>query len=270
MRKTTNYLKNIFSELGFSEESGVFYYEALKLGKATVQDISRASNLPRSSCYDILDRLKREGFVSTISEKGTTYVVAEQPDMLAARLKKIQEKKKEALKNFEEISNHLSILGKRRGGDQPDVRLYEGFESMKKVLLDVLKECDKKGLEMVNVCQGEADKFAGLSRDPDYLKEYIAIRNKMKIKERAIMEDVKSAREYKERYETRNYQMLLSPQLSRKDTAHIDKIVFGDTLLILNFEKDYAVVIKDRYIAENEKISFEVMWNALMQGSYKY
>ncbi|MBU0976675.1 MAG: helix-turn-helix domain-containing protein [Patescibacteria group bacterium] len=270
MRKTTNYLKNIFKELGFSEESGVFYYEALKLGKATVQEIARASLLPRSSCYDILDRLKREGFISTISEEGTTYVVAEQPDMITDKLKNLKAKKQEALENLKEISNHLNILGSRSESDKPDVRLYEGFESMKKVLLDVLKECNEKGLEMVNVCQGEADKFSGLSRDPDYLKEYIRLRNKMKIKERAIMEDVKSAREYKKQYEAKDYQILLSPQLSRKDTAHIDKIVFGDTLIILNFEKDYVIVIKDKYIAENEKISFSVLWNALKKGVYKY
>lgn len=268
MSKYDDHLKTIFCELGVSDKSARVYYEALKMGKATVQEIAKNTGVPRSSCYDILDRLKRAGFVSTVKEKGTTYIIAEGPDVVKKKLEDLRDGKSRALDLYEEISNHLNILGKRSYGKQPDVRLYEGFEGMKKVLFDMLKEW--KGEEMLNICQGEADKFVGLSRDPEYLKDYIKESEKYRIKERAILEDMKSAREYKKKYEASDYRILLSPQLSNPNTAHIDKYIVKDYVIILNFEKDYAVVIHDPYIAENERISFNVLWNALKKGVYKY
>ena len=268
MSKYDDYLKIIFNELGFSDESASVYYETLKMGKASVQEIARKAQVPRSSCYDILDRLKRSGLISSVKEEGKTFIIAEDPNLIRSKLEKLRENKSKALSNFLEISNHLDILGGRRSGKQPDVRLYEGFDSMKKVLFDMLKEGKDK--EMLNICQGEADKFVGLSRDPQYLKDYIKESEKYRVKERAILEDMKSAREYKKKNESDNYEILLSPQLSNPNTAHIDKYIFGDYVIILNFEKDYAVVIHDLYIAENERISFNVLWNALKEGAYKY
>jgi sugar-specific transcriptional regulator TrmB len=251
----------IFSQLNLSEESARIYYESLKLGKATVAEIARNADLARSSCYDILDRLKRIGFISTTKDKSTTYIIAENPELISQLLSKKKDNIKKAFNLYYDISNHLNILGKREKGGKVDIRIFKGFVSMKNLLFEMLRKY--KSEEFLNICQGEADKFAGLSRDPKYLRDYYNERNKFKIKERAILEDMKSAREFKEIYETKNYKILLSPQISNPNTAHIDKYIIKDTVFIFNFESDYAVIIKDKYFAENERITFNALWETL-------
>ena len=172
MKKYVDNLKKIFRELDFTDEAAYVYYEALKLGKATVQEISSNAGVPRSSCYDILDRLKRFGLISSIKEEGKTLIVAEDPELIYKKIWDTIDSKNEALRLYKDISKHLSILGFQKTGDQIDVRLYKGVESMKKVLFDLIKR-SKKEQELLNICQGAADKFAGLSRDPGYLKEFV-------------------------------------------------------------------------------------------------
>jgi sugar-specific transcriptional regulator TrmB len=265
MGKYSTDLKLIFSQLNLSEESAKIYYESLKLGKATVAEIARNAGLARSSCYDILDRLKRTGFISTTKDKNTTYIIAENPELISQLLSKKKDSIKKAFNLYYDISNHLNILGKREKSGKVDVRIFKGFISMKNLLFEMLNKY--KSEEFLNICQGEADKFAGLSRDPKYLKEYIHERNKFKIKERAILEDMKSAREFKKIYESKDFQIILSPQLSNQNTAHIDKFIIKDIVFIFNFEGDYAVVIKDKYIAENERITFNALWKTLKKNN---
>lgn len=268
MSKNLEALVDIFKELDLSDESASVYYEALKLNKTTVLEISRNTGLPRSSCYDILDRLKRIGLISTIHEDEKSYIIAETPEIIRTKLIKDRESNINALKLFEDVSSHLQVLRNQKSGKKIDVRVYEGFEAMRKILFEMLREY--KGKELLNICQGQADKFAGLSRDPEYLKDFIREKDKYEILERAILEDMQSTREFVKQYKSSNFKFLLSPQLSSNNTAHIDKYITKNRVYIFNFEKDYAVVILDEFIAENEKISFNVLWNALKAGKYRY
>ena len=50
---------------GLSEKEANTYLICLKTGEATANRISELSNYPRSTTYDILERLKNLGLVST-------------------------------------------------------------------------------------------------------------------------------------------------------------------------------------------------------------
>jgi hypothetical protein len=122
----------------------------------------------------------------------------------------------------------------------------------------------------LNLCQGYSKKHAGLIEDPEYIKEAVSLIRKYDIQAKEIIEDMQSARQYQEKMKDTKVEILLAPQVRSKETTHIDKYIWKDKIVFLNSEINYAVLIEDKYIAENERLSFNVLWNTLKDGHYKY
>lgn len=249
------------------EKNSQVYLASLELGTATIAQIAKKAGLPRSSTYLIIDELEEKGLISKTNIGSKSYIVAEPPENFQKLLTSQQGTIKEVEKEFAEKLPEFQALYKGTT-QKAKIRYYEGFEAMKNLLLQVLDECKDK--EYLNICQGYTDKEAGLSRDPEYIQQYLNKKRQQKVRSREIIEDMKSAREYQDEFNCEEMQIFLSPQIKHKDTAHIDKYIWGDKVCIFNNQKDYAVLIEDHHFAENERISFNVLWNALKKGVYEY
>jgi hypothetical protein len=129
---------------------------------------------------------------------------------------------------------------------------------------------ESKDSTYMNLCQGYSKKHAGIIDDPDYIKEAIKLIKEYNVTGKEILEDMTSARQYKKSMKNTSVEILLAPQLSDNNTAHIDKYIWADNVAFLNSENNYAVLTQDKFIAENERISFRVMWNALKKDCYIY
>lgn len=262
----TDTLKSILDE----NETKV-YIAALEIGTATTAQIAKKAELPRSSCYLILDELEKKGLISRTTKNKKSFVVAEPPEKLVSH---IDSKRKKLRQTREEVQEQLPELQAiyNKSTLKPKVRYYEGFESMKNLYFQILDECKDEATEYLATCQGDPDKSAGLSRDPEYIQLFIKRLKKEKIRSREILEDMKSNRVYKERHESPTQQILLAPQIKSEPnkTAHFDKFIWNDKVCIFNNQKDWAILIEDPFFAENERISFNVLWNALESGVYKY
>jgi sugar-specific transcriptional regulator TrmB len=253
-----------FTNLGLTDQHSLLYFSLLELGKATYMDLAKKTGIPRSSCYEYIPDLVKLGLVSEVVEGKKRFLIAESPEKLFVLLKEKGSNINNDIKKFEgELPSLLSQFNSIT--DRPSVKFYKGVEGIKTIFDDTLKEKE----EMLVLCQGDRPDLRD-KEDPKYLADYIKEFKKNKCKSREIIEDRGTAREYLKKYGDEDQKIKLSPPLKRDDMTHIDKIVYGNKVAIIAFDEERAVLIEDKYMALNERVTFDVLWNALEGKHYNY
>jgi sugar-specific transcriptional regulator TrmB len=121
-----------FQNFGFDEKEAKVYYALLKSKASSATQISYDTDIDRTLCYQILDRLLAKGIISESYIEGKKIFVAQNPDKLLSKLKNdidVFESKKEELK---EIYNKKPNTTK--------VEILFGKNSLKNMLDDILNE----------------------------------------------------------------------------------------------------------------------------------
>jgi sugar-specific transcriptional regulator TrmB len=249
------------------EKEAKTYLTALELGTPTISRLATKTGIPRSTTYLVLEDLEKMGLTTRSQKDGNTQVVPARPKQVEQILSNQIEELTTRRSKLQKIIPDLQALH-RKSGKKPKVQYFEGLANTRKLLLDMIDE--SKDSQYLNLCQGYSQKHAGLLADPEYLQESINKVKQYDIQAREIIENMKSAREYKDKMKDTNVEILLAPQIKNPKTTHIDKYIWQNKVAILNSEIDYAVLIEDKFIAENERISFNVLWNALKNGTYQY
>jgi sugar-specific transcriptional regulator TrmB len=243
------------------------YLATLELGTPTISRLSKKTGIPRSTTYLIIDDLEESGLISRTTHKGKSKVIPADPETVKNILEKDIRNLKHLKTEFELKLPELRAL-QVKSHNKPKVQYFEGKENIRNLLLTIVEE--SKNSEYLNLCQGYTQKHAGLAQDPDYLKEAIRLVKKHQVSGKEILEDMKAAREHKKNMQNTNVEVQLAPPIKDKDTTHIDKYIWKEKVAFINSEIDYAVMIEDKFIAENERLSFNVLWNALKKDGYKY
>ncbi len=249
------------------EKQAKTYLKALELGSPTISRLSKKTGIPRSTTYLILDELEDKGLITRSSQNGKTKIIPASPQSLERIITKRVKDLNQNKLQLEALIPELQALH-ARNTKKPKVQYYEGEDNIRNLLFKMIEE--SKDSIYMNLCQGYSQKHAGLIDDPDYIKEAIKLVKEYNVTGKEILEDMTSARQYKESMKTTSIEILLAPQLNNSETAHIDKYIWADNVAFLNSENNYAVLIQDQFIAENERISFNVMWNALKNDCYTY
>jgi len=231
---------------GLSLKESNVWLACLELGQSTAYDISMKTRLPRTLVYDILERLIDLTLVSVTIKDNKKYFKATSPKRLIEILKDKEQ-------SIQKVMPILENLQKVEGTKIPEVEIYEGKEGMKAILEDILKSNVKEFLRYGS---------ARVSFDilPIFMEKWTKERIKLKIRARYIYDDTKEAREkikvHKEALKLVQYRFL--PTQLESPTAiliYSDKIVFS-----LWTKELFAVLIKSKELAENQKKYFEKLW----------
>src|SRR5258706_3341854 len=87
---STENLINSFILLGLGREHAVVYLNSLELGPSPASTIAKTSGLPRSSTYDILAVLIKEGLLSAIENETKKIFTANSPEIILDLIKSRQ------------------------------------------------------------------------------------------------------------------------------------------------------------------------------------
>lgn len=120
------------SALGLSRKETAVYLATLELGSALVQDIAASARMNRTSVYDTLDALEREGFVSHTITSGKKYYQATRPRALFGILKEKENLLKDAMGELEALEG--SFVKK------PSIEIFTGKKGIKTLFEYVLRE----------------------------------------------------------------------------------------------------------------------------------
>lgn len=238
-------LSQVLENYGLGAKESQVYLATLSLGTCPVQKISKLANLPRSTCYEILDALKRKGLVSTFQKKQVRYFSAEDPHTLISLAQDKAHMVEQVLPEF------MALYATTKS--RPAVRFYEGKEVAKLVFREIASEAQE------NIGYSSADDI--LEYMGEELTAFIKVRKKKKIASKIIMSDTPKARAMQARDIQELREIRLTPPVYRHNTLIL---IWGTKVAILLLKEQLsAFIIESQELAQFHKTMFELVWQTL-------
>ena len=123
-------IEEALGRIGIGDKRARFYLASLELGEAPVQKVADRAGISRTTAYDVLARLTRDGLVSRVEKGGRLHIAAEDPGRLLAVL---DDRRRMLEGVLPELRSRYS-----RSATRPRIRFYEGRDGVNTVLSDTL------------------------------------------------------------------------------------------------------------------------------------
>jgi len=236
--------------LGLSEKEVEIYLISIKTGETTANRIADLVGLPRSTTYDILEKLRHKGFITTFVKDKKTYFLANNPEILLTTI----EEKKKAIN--EELTNQKQILIKiipqlkkeqNQINKKPVAEVFEGKVSISNILDEIIENADY--IKIIG-SQKNAIKRIGYRTE-----RFRSKRKERGIRVYQILEESKEARKEKENTYTK-IRFLKSIEKSR------DAIfIYNDATVHLILAQELSAIrIKSKEYTQAQEINFNELW----------
>jgi len=249
-----NKVTQFFLNLGFSQEESNIYTTLLKDGPQTVLQLSRNTNINRTTLYRILDKLHSQKLVEEIIEEYKKLYKAVDFHTIDLLVKE-QENRAQFLKTaFPEINALLTSTSSSQPGTK--VVFYRGNDGIRQMAWNTLKA--KK------VCMGytyrEFEEVVGRKFAQDWKEEFV--------NRRLILREIFSDELFKSK--KKGYQPTTYPTSHFKERYISSKIlninhqmdIYNDVIGIYSWHEGevFGVEIYNEKIATMHKQLFEIVW----------
>lgn len=243
------------------------YLKALEIGNPSISELSKTTNIPRSTTYLILDDLEKLGLISRNTLNDKTQIIPSDPNILTKIINNQISKKKSQQIRLNNIIPQLQKLH-LKNIQMPQIKYIEGKANIFNMIFDIFEEVGEK--QYLRICQGYSKQDPGLTDEPNYLKKAL-----QKIEETnpigsEIIPETQSSREYRKKLKNSNIEVLLAPPINTPNKVHIDKYIWLNKLATINYQTYCGIIIEDEFIAKNEKTTFNILRNSLRSNCYKY
>jgi sugar-specific transcriptional regulator TrmB len=242
--------KPLFSALesiGLHENEANLYLASLSMGPSTILKLSRASGMKRTTIYSVVESLKQKGLMS-VEHKGLKKLYTpEDPQKLSAVL---QSKQKQLSSALPELSSLFNLKG-----DEATIKYYEGLEGIKTVYESLIQDI-KPGEKYMVI----SDQEKWLSLDSKYFQDFLERRAKLNIDIRMLLQDSKTAQEFKKFQKNFNLQLKILPSRTSLVTNLVitpQKVVIHQLINPLS-----AIVIENKSTIQMHQQLFEIIWGA--------
>ena len=237
-------------ELGLSEKEAEMYLLTIKTGETTANRLADLGGLARSTTYDILEKLRHQGFITTFVRDKKTYFLANNPEIL---LTTIEEKEKALHEEFKHKRESLKKLipqlkdTQNQINNKPVAEIFEGKVSVSKVLDEIAQTT---GDVKIIGNQDNAITRIGYRTDKFRLK-----RKEHGIKVHQILEDSAEAR--KEKSDAYTAVKFLKSIKDSKDAI----FMYGDTTVHLILAQEVSAIrIQSKEYTKAQEINFDELW----------
>lgn len=224
---------------GLSDKEANVFLICLKTGQATANRIAELANLARSTTYDILDRLKSLGLISTCVIDNKTQFIANNPEVLLTSLNERKNTIEKVLPSLKEIYKKLE--------DKPAAEVFQGKIAIIKIFDEILDNA--KELKVIG-SQGNALEKIGYHPEKFRTKR---LENKIKIKQ--LLEISQESKKIKNDKYT-EVKFLKSLNESKEGIFIFDDYVYH---IIFQYEIS-AIKIISKDHAQTMEIMFDELW----------
>lgn len=232
------------SSLGIDGKLYQAYMAALELGEAPVYKVAQKAGLGRTTAYDLLDRLEKEGLINIVDIDNKKHVLAKDPVVIMQQIELRRQVMGDLLPQLRSIYN--------RSKSKPNIRFYEGEEGIKTVLWDTLT-CRSKNLRGI-LAMDELSVTPGI----DIYDNYINERLKKNIKLRVLRSPMKDTRDIWPASKHDDRELRYAPQnilLSMTTYIYDDKVAF-----ISSLKENYGMIFQSEELAQLHANLFEGIW----------
>ena len=226
-------------DYGLSDKEAKVYLISLQTGQVTANRIAELASLARSTTYDILDRLKNLGLISTIIVDNKTNFNANNPDVLLTSLDEKKQSMKKILPSLKEIYQKID--------DKPSAEVFQGKIAIIKIFDEILDNA--RDLKVIG-SQGNALERIGYHPEKFQLKRKL---NKIKIKQ--ILEISDEAKSIK------NDKLTEVRFLKSLNDSKEGIFIFEDYVYHIIFQYEIsAIKIKSKDHTKAMEIIFDDLW----------
>jgi len=248
------------NELGFSPKEIIIYLALLELETATASDLSKKTEINRTSCYDLLAGLIKKGVISKISKKQKTYFHVNDPRKLLSYLdreeqeaiNKIKQKKNKLNEAMPEL---MSVFNP--SPTKPKVEFYEGAKGMREAYEDTLN-----AKEVYYAYANIETMHQGL---PGFFPDYYDRRVKAGIVGKGIFpKNEATLKQLENNKEELRESIVLGDETK---TFSPEVIIYNNKMLLSSWKEKISVVIESKELADLQKLIFEQLWEKLQHDS---
>lgn len=230
---------------GFDEKEVKVYLAGLEIGTASVLELSRRTNLPRTTLYPILERLEHQGVFKVGKEKNTTVYIAEHPEVLNTKLEERTQLFASTLPSLSAIRSSVS--------DGPGVTFYEGSEGFKRIWKSIISSGVKE-YRLITSGTGLLEYV----KEPYLVNRVITERLKNKILSKQLIRDSRDARKIvqKDKNELRE-----SRFLPKDIFLPCSVLIFADQVAFFTTRKENTMILlASGDVALTYKTLFDLIW----------
>lgn len=245
------FLKQTLENIGLEPKEVALYLACLELGEARASDVAQMSKVSRTSCYDVLEALKKKGLLTRFEKRKIQYYRAEDPVILKEKAASLSRAMQSAFPELKSLYKKGSIKNK------PKVKFYEGRSGIREMFQNILKE---KNLKHYDIIASQED---WLNVDRKFFNDFRKKRAEKKIFTRLIFRESPEAREHmrKQKEYFGETKILTQGEVPEYSSGIL---IFSDKVIFTAPRKEYvSVLIESREIAEIMKFIFEFMWRSL-------
>lgn len=233
----------VLTNLGLTDKEAKVYLALLEAGTTVVSQIGKTAKINRVTTYDILEKLKEKGLVSSFTKAKIKYFSATDPEVVAS--------------NFEQRSKSLSSslpdLKRLQGTtSHPRIQYFEGLDGIKAIYEDTLTS----KTEILNFSNSaEIRKYW-----PTYDKDYVAKRAHKKIHLKGLITDDEAGRKVQSEDKLYNREMHLLPKNKYTFTNEIN--IYDNKVAIISFADELiGMIIESPEIAATQRAIFQMSWD---------
>ncbi len=240
-------VKTLLLEYGLDELEIKLYLYMVGKVQLTAYKISKDTKVHKSTCYDVLERLVKKGFVSKIEKDNkSNYAVNEISEIISAV------KSKESI-----LESLIPRLKKMESKAESKVVTLEGIEGQKQYDYNLFSSA-KEG--KIKYCYIIGNTHSISLSSNIFLEKLIKEFSKMKLNKKI---DIKSI--WAEKY---RMQEIIGLYKKVGDCKFLDVpskvglVITNEHIAYLyTTDKPYVIEIRNTIIAEEMKVYFELMWN---------
>lgn len=241
-------IKPILQKVGLSQKEVDIYLTCLEHGPETITNIARLSGYKRSTLYNIIEKLLRNGFIILIRRSRRTLYDVENPKKLLTSLRARERELEQLMPRLEEIRNTKKEI--------PNVEIYESPEAVKILYDEIYDSFNNKD----EVC------FLTSMRDllknlPEAVDAYLAkIESQANYKIRELIFNDEDGRHYVKLLKDKGvfHQIRL---LSSDFLLYNDLVIYGAKVVIFSYKnRIIATRFDNQEIAITMKTLFEWAW----------
>ncbi len=237
--------KDLMKSLSLTEAQASVYLAALELGQASIQQLARKSGVKRTSIYNFIDELMERHLVIELRKHKRNVYSAVHPD-------KLLEIEQDRLKELNSLLPELMAI-QNSTPNKPRVTFHEGFEAVKEIYADFIKE----GKPILAWSEfNESYKATGT-----LFEDQAERRAKQNIPVRWITTDSPEAREFAKK-DTR---LLRETKFVTSELFKTKIVIYGNKVALLSYRGNppFVVHIEDADIANTLRGAWEELWKRL-------
>ena len=176
-------LEKYLQDIGLTTNEAVIYLALLQVDGTTALELSKKTNINRSTVYVTIESLSKKGLVSETTIGKKTQFQAESPERLETYVERRKVELTEQAHRLKDILPEIKSI-QRGFGERPVVKYFEGKEGILSMLEEVFGPDDGKAGEVIHVVYPE-EKLRGVFTTAEREK-YRNLRLKRNIKSKAI------------------------------------------------------------------------------------